>query len=199
MSQPTDDMPGSITNAFRQLQAGDAGAAGRLWERYFPRLLGLARQTLAGQPQRAADADDAVQSAFATFFRRAREGAFGAGLDRNDLWALLGVIAVRKARRQARREAAGKRGGGRVLDESALAEVDDRTTLDALAAGPAADFDLHCEELLCRLDEELRTFALLRLLGHKNREIADRLGCTERKVERKLHLIRLTWEKDLGD
>jgi DNA-directed RNA polymerase specialized sigma24 family protein len=158
----------------------------------------LARLALAGCPQRAADADDAVQSAFATFFRRARAGAFGVDLDRDDLWALLGVIAVRKARRQARREAAGKRGGGRVLDEGALTD-DDRAGLEALAAGPAADFDLHCEELLGRLDEELRTFAMLRLLGHTNREVADRLGCTERKVERKLHLIRLIWERDLGE
>jgi len=53
---------------------------------------------------------------------------------------------------------------------------------------------LHSEELLDQLDSELREFALLRLLGFRNREIADRLGCTERKVERKLNLIRLKWE-----
>jgi DNA-directed RNA polymerase specialized sigma24 family protein len=31
-------------------------------------------------------------------------------------------------------------------------------------------------------------------MGWTNREIAQRLDCTERKVERKLHLIRLAWE-----
>ena len=59
---------------------------------------------------------------------------------------------------------------------------------------PAEEFDLHCEELLDQLDPEQREIALLRLLGFRNREIADRLACTERKVERKLNLIRLTWE-----
>jgi DNA-directed RNA polymerase specialized sigma24 family protein len=187
---------GSVSQFFDAMRAGDSAAAHKLWERFFPRLHALARKALAGRPQRATDAEDAVQSAFASFFRRAREGAFGAGLDRGDLWSLLGVIAVRKARRQARREAAAKRGGGRVLDEAALAGPDDLAALDALAARPAADFDLHCEELLGQLhDDELRTVALLRLLGHKNREIAELLECTERKVERKLNLIRLSWKQ----
>lgn len=191
-----EEAQGSISQAFQALQAGDDAAVGRLWERYFPRLLGLARKALTGRPQRVADAEDAVQSAFASFIRRAQQGMFGTGLDRDDLWSLLGVIAVRKARRQARREAAAKRGGGRVLDEAALAGPDDRAGLDALADAPAADFDLHCEEMLGQLDDELRTVALLRLLGHKNREIADQLGWTERRVERKLARIRLCWEQD---
>lgn len=190
---------GSITHFFGALQAGDGAAAQKLWERFFPRLHGLARKALSGRPQRAADAEDAVQSAFATFFRRARQGAFGHGLDRDDLWSLLGVIAVRKARKQARREAAAKRGGGRVLDEGALAGTDDQAGLDALAGSPAGDFDLHCEELLGQLEGEERTIALLRLLGNKNREIAEQLGCTERKVERKLNLIRRTWEQAFSE
>jgi DNA-directed RNA polymerase specialized sigma24 family protein len=49
-------------------------------------------------------------------------------------------------------------------------------------------------KLLDQLTPELREFALLRRLGFRNREIANRLGCTKRKVERKLNLIRLTWE-----
>ena len=40
-----------------------------------------------------------------------------------------------------------------------------------------------------------RELEVLRLLGRgaSNREIADQLDCTERKVERKLHLVRLKW------
>lgn len=55
-------------------------------------------------------------------------------------------------------------------------------------------FDIYCEEMLSRLDEEPRTIAVLRMLGHTNREIAAMLGCTERKVEGKLALIRSIWE-----
>lgn len=189
----------SVTHFFRRLRAGDAAAAGPLWRHFFPRLTALARRTLAGRPTGAADADDAAQSAFATFCRRAADGQFSAG-GRDDLWNLLGVMTVRKARRQVRRELADKRGGGRVVGEAGLLRPDGSPLpLDEAAADlPAADFDLCSEELLASLPDELRGIAVLRLLGHLNREIAELLGCTERKVERKLALIRLRWEQDNG-
>lgn len=177
---------GSVTNFFQQLQAGDRTAAEELWQRFFPRLLGLARKTLSGRQQRVADADDAMQSAFISFWQRAERGDFADDLDRNDLWNILGVITIRKAQKQLRREAAQKRGGGRQREEFGLEE--------ALSRLPSADMDLICEELIGQLDPELREFALLRLMGYKNREIAAQFGCTERKVERKLQLIRAVWE-----
>jgi len=188
---------GSVSQLFEQLRAGDAAATQELWDRLLPRLLGLARKTLAGRPQQIADADDAVQSAFASFYQRARRGDFPGPLGRDDLWNLLGLFTVRKARRQARREGAQKRGGGKVVGEAALARADGTPLrLDEIAGTlPAAEFDLSCEELLLQLDAELRVFAVLRLLGYRNREIADALRCTERKVERKLALIRLVWER----
>jgi DNA-directed RNA polymerase specialized sigma24 family protein len=114
--------------------------------------------------------------------------------DRTDLWNLLGVITTRKARRQVRRESAEKRGGGR----GCLTRPDGSPLpLDEVAGElPAAEFDLHVEELLARLEPELREFAVLRLLGYRNREIAEMHDCTERKVERKLNLIRLRWETE---
>jgi RNA polymerase sigma factor (sigma-70 family) len=187
---------GSVTHFFNQLQRGDPTAAEALWERFFPRLVALARKTLAGRPQRVADADDAAQSAFASFCLRVRAGEYDVR-DRTDLWNLLGVITANKARMQARREAAAKRGGGRVVEEAALTRPDGSPLpLDEAAAASAADFDQHCEELLSRLEPELREFAVLRLLGYRNREIAQMHGCTERKVERKLNLIRLRWEAE---
>lgn len=187
---------GSVTQFFGLLQTGDPAAAEALWERFFPRLVALARRTLAGRPQRVADADDAVQSAFASFCLRAQAGEFSIR-DRNDLWGLLGVITVNKARIQARRETAAKRGGGRVVGEDALTRPDGtRLPLEEAALMPPADFDVHCEELLSKLEPELREFAILRLLGYRNREIAALHDCTERKVERKLNLIRLRWETE---
>lgn len=190
---------GSVTRFFDQLRTGDPGAAEELWTRFFPRLVALARQALAGRPQRAADADDAAQSAFASFCLRVKTGEFSVQ-DRGELWNLLGVITVHKARKQVRREAAQKRGGGRVIGEGALTRPDGSPLpLDEIAAAlPPEAFDLHSEELLEQLGPELRAFALLRLLGFRNREVADRLGCTERKVERKLNLIRLKWESAWG-
>ncbi len=193
---PPADAAGSVTQFFGQLRTGDPAAAGVLWERFFPRLVALAGKTLAGRPQRVADADDAAQSAFASFCLRVRAGEFAIG-GRDDLWKLLGVITVNKARIQTRREAAEKRGGGRVIGEGALRRPDGSALpLDEAAVMRPAEFDGHCEELLNQLEPELREFAVLRLLGYRNREIAAMHDCTERKVERKLNLIRLRWEAE---
>lgn len=191
-----DDPTGSVTHFFHQLRAGNAAAADGLWQHFFPRLIALARKSLSGRPQQAADAEDAALSAFASFWQRA--GDFAVVLDRNDLWKLLGTITVRKALKQARREGAEKRGGGRILGEGALTRPDGSSLpLDQAVGGIGTqDFDLHSAELLATLDPELRDIAVFRLAGHSNREIAATLGCTERKVERKLQLIRLQWEAD---
>lgn len=184
---------GSVTQFFGQLRSGSPAAAEALWERFFPRLVALARKTLAGRPQRVADADDAAQSAFASFCLRVQSGEYDVE-NRTDLWNLLVVITTNKARMQIRRESAAKRGGGRVVGEDALMRPDGSPlSLNEAVALPPTDFDLHCEELLSQLEPELRDFALLRLLGYRNREIAEMHDCTERKVERKLNLIRLRW------
>jgi DNA-directed RNA polymerase specialized sigma24 family protein len=192
-----NDATGSITGFLGQLRDGDPAGAEALWERFFPRLVGLARKTLAGRPQRMADADDAAQSAFGSFCLRIKAGEFDVS-DRSELWNLLATVTANKARMQVRRESAAKRGGGKVASEGALKQPDGSPLpLDELAgAPPTADLDLHCQELLDRLDPELREFAVLRLLGYRNSEIARLHDCTERKVERKLQLIRATWTAD---
>jgi RNA polymerase sigma factor (sigma-70 family) len=196
-SHAANDGNGSVTVFFRQLQSGDPLAAEQLWQRYFPRLGALARKTLLGCPQRVADADDAVQSAFASFCGRVRAGEFAVA-DRDDLWNLLGLITTRKARAQVRRERAEKRGGGRTVEEGALIGPDGSPLpLDQAAAELAPpEFDLQVAELLHQLDPDVREIAVCRLMGFRNREIAARLDCTERKVERKLQLIRLAWEAE---
>jgi len=198
----TDPSEGSITQFFGKLRHGDEMAAGRLLEEYFPRLVGLARKTLLGGPRQVADEQDAAQSAFVSFWRRSQRGDFDEHLDRNDIWKLLSTITVRKALKQIEREKAQKRGGGKVFHESALPGLsnapDGLFRLDQqFGAKASEEFDLICEELLLKLDEEPRTFAILRLMGHKNREIAELHGCTERKVERKLNLIRMIWEEEI--
>jgi hypothetical protein len=88
---------GSVTHWLSQLKAGDPAAAQKLWERYFRRLVGLARKKLQEAPRRAADEEDVALSAFATFCRRAEDGQFSQLSDRDGLWRLLVVITARKA------------------------------------------------------------------------------------------------------
>lgn len=194
----TPSPEGSITLCYRQLVSGDRSATRGLWQHFFPRLTAMARATVGRLPQQVTDVDDAVQSAFISFWRQAESGELGENLNRDNLWNLLATITVRKAQKQARRERSQKRGGGNVVGEQQLTRGDsDYVRLDQLARViPTSDYDLVCEEFLSQLDDELRAIVVLRLLGHSTEEIARELGCTQRKIQRKLQLVQLKWQDD---
>jgi DNA-directed RNA polymerase specialized sigma24 family protein len=57
-----------------------------------------------------------------------------------------------------------------------------------------------CRTLLDALDDDqLRHIALLKLEGYTNQEIAVKLDCVERTVERKLERIRRKWSSATDD
>jgi hypothetical protein len=111
MTETTDD--GSITLCVDQLKRGDRDAAPLVWQRYFHRLVALARARPHAVPWRAADEEDVALSAFDSFFRRAERGQFPGLEDRDDLWQVLFVLTVRKAANLAKLQGRAKRGGGR--------------------------------------------------------------------------------------
>jgi DNA-directed RNA polymerase specialized sigma24 family protein len=94
-----------------------------------------------------------------------------------------------------------KRGGGRVLGESALragADAGEAGLAQVLSREPtpeeAALFADGCLRSLERLQEpSIRTVALRRLEGWSTSEIAQLLNVSPRTVERKLKLIRAIW------
>jgi DNA-directed RNA polymerase specialized sigma24 family protein len=56
-----------------------------------------------------------------------------------------------------------------------------------------------CQRLLGMLTEpDLRSVALWKLEGYTNEEIAAKLGCVERTVERKVRRIRAVWNQETG-
>jgi DNA-directed RNA polymerase specialized sigma24 family protein len=195
----------SVTHWLGLLQSdGDAAAAQRLWERYFHRLVGLARAKLQGHPRRAADEEDVALSAFASFCRAAEAGRFPRLADRHDLWRLLVTLTERKAYNLARDERRQKRGGGGVLGEAGLVRPDDSwpAGLDQFAGREptpefAAEVAEECRLLLGRLDNaELQAIAVWKMEGDTIPEIAARLGCALSTVERRLRLIRQIWESE---
>src|SRR5262245_64907683 len=96
--------PGSVTGWLAQLRAGDHAAAQPLWERYFRRLVTLARARLHGVPRAAADEEDVALSAFDSFCRSVEQGRFPRLSDRGDLWRLLVLITAHKALDRQRHE-----------------------------------------------------------------------------------------------
>jgi RNA polymerase sigma factor (sigma-70 family) len=194
---------GSVSHWLRPLQAGDPDAVHQLWERYFQRLIELARKRLRDLPHREA-AEDVALSAFDSFCRGAGRGRFPQLADRDSLWRLLVVITARKAahyRRDANRQ---KRGAGAVGVGSAPPDADMEAYLEQIVGRePTPEFAAQaaeeCRHLLGRLgDPELESIARLRMEGYTLEEIADQLGYVPRTIKRKLRLIRNLWQQELA-
>lgn len=185
--------PESVTHWVERLKGGDRAAAQKLWEWYAQQLMVLARQKLRGAPRRLADEEDIALSAFDSFCRRAERGQFPQLQDRDNLWALLTVLTARKAVNFIRQETRQKR-GGEGPDEALDAErLFSREPSPELAAQMAEE----CGRLFARLDDEsLQSVALWKMEGYTNDEIAAKLGCVARTVERKLRLIRDLWSDE---
>lgn len=199
MSESDD---GSVTRWIGQIQGGDQAAAQHLWDRYFRRLVGLARKKLQGAKRVVADEEDVALSAFDSFFRAAEQGRFPLLEDRDSLWQLLVVLTARKAAHLRRDEGRLKRGGGVQFvghapegsdDSSVLAQVLGREPTPEFAAQITEEYEILMRSLG---DPELESVALWRMEGYTIEEIADRLGCVPRSVHRKLVLIRSIWEKE---
>src|SRR5689334_12616311 len=98
--------PGSITRWIAELKAGQDAAVQPLWERYFSRMVELARVRLRSSRHKDAgsDEEDAALSAFDSLCAGLARGRFPRLADRDDLWRLLVVITSRKVQAQARRQ-----------------------------------------------------------------------------------------------
>jgi DNA-directed RNA polymerase specialized sigma24 family protein len=193
---------GSVSAWLDQLQAGNRSAAQQLWDRYFHRLVALARRKLGNVRLPVADEEDVALSAFECFCRSAEQGRLPDLLDRENLWRLLVVITARKAAHLMRDAGRQKRGGGRVfaapppdITEADVERLLDREPPPDFAASVAEE----CRLLLAKLgDAELETIALWKMEGYTTEEIADRLGCVPRTIERKVRLIRTIWAEEIG-
>jgi DNA-directed RNA polymerase specialized sigma24 family protein len=142
-------------------------------------------------------------SVFDTFCRGLENGRFPRLKDRDDLWRVLVMLTARKALRQVQHERRQKRGKGKVVTEADLppGPEGEAAALDCIIGRePSPEFAAQVAEECGRLlhmlgDERLRRIARWRMEGHTNREIAAKLGCLERTVERKMARIRDRWEK----
>jgi RNA polymerase sigma factor (sigma-70 family) len=185
---------GSITHWIREIQEGNQQVAQELWERYFAKLVQLAGMELRGAKRQMADEEDVAISVFDSFCRAAENGRFPDLADRDSLWRLLVRMTARKSIDLRRRETRLRRGGparaeypGQPSGEEALALAIGDTPSPEFAAMMAEEL----RELLEFLDDgEFRAIALGKMEGYSNEELADRLDCSVRTIERRLSLIR---------
>lgn len=185
---PPDD-PGSVTHWLLIVKEGDHraevdAAVGALWERYFDRLVQLARQKLRTSPDGGSEEEDVALSAIQSFCTRAADGKFPRLDDRDDLWRILVTIAAAKVARLFRRRYPSGQ------DNGLLDQVVGKEPSPELAATVAEEL----RQLLAVLpNDSYRTIATKKLEGYTSEEIAHCLGCCTKNVEYKLRNIRATW------
>lgn len=201
-------MSQSVSCWLEELRAGSDHAAQELWERYFDRLVHVARRKLDGVAKRAFDEEDVAISVFRSLCEGLVDGRLEEMRNRDDLWKVLVTITRQKAIDRIRHEKAKKRGGGAVRGESVFGNSpgQDRqlSMNEILGEDPNPSMLAEMEEehqlLLETLgDPTLQRVAVLRMQGATVADVAATLGVTSRTVKRKLHLIRETWLQELDN
>ena len=185
----TQDPTLSITHWFHALQGGDEAAAERLWHSFFDRIVRHAKSKLVNDA--AYDEEDLALSVFVSLNSAAQSGRLKGVANRNDLWALLIVMARDKMIDRLRRRNAQKRSRNQVDAELDQMLGDDADPFSSVAV---RDECAHLVSLLER--EDLKRIALLRLDGFTIQEIVEATGISKRSVIRKMHRIRAAWESE---
>ena len=175
----------------QRLLDGEQEVVSEFWTQYGDRLGKLAGRQLNPKLQRRVEADDVVQSACRTFFRRAEAGQFNLE-ESESLWRLLCAIVINKARMKVRFHLQDKRGVNREEDPGAAG--DDRPVDLGVAATKApdeiAELNDQFEFLMAGLDDEEKQIIQLKLEDLTNGEISKRMDCSERTVRRIFARIR---------
>src|SRR5262249_14603975 len=126
---------------------------------------------------------------------------------RDNLWALLATITVRKAGKVVRRKfitEVGESALGAKKDDSQRRNVWEQVLGREPTPEFAAEMAEQCRRLLGLLKteeregQELDSVALWMLEGYTKTEIASKLGCVIGTVNRKLQVIRKILEKEMG-
>jgi RNA polymerase sigma factor (sigma-70 family) len=182
----------SVTRLIRAAQHDRDSAVGPLLAVYFDRLVQLARQRLRDLPGLMNYDEDLALRSFYSVYRRVRDPQRPFRLaDRHDLWRLLATRTISRAIDLIRTHRPAELPG-----EDDLEQLLTREPTPEEAAATADE----CRRLLDLLDEpELRQIALWKVEGFTDEEVAARLDCVPRTVERKVRRIRMLWKHELQD
>jgi RNA polymerase sigma factor (sigma-70 family) len=182
----------SITRLIRAVQDGSSSAVRLLLSAYFDRLVRLASKRLRNLPGLGGYDEDLALRSFHSVYQRLRDPARPLHLaGRDDLWRLLATRTISRAIDLIRQHRPAE-----VLGDREVTQVLTREPTPEEAAEVADE----CRRLLDSLQEpELRQIALWKVEGYTNEEIAARLDCVPRTIERKVSRIRLLWKHELEE
>jgi RNA polymerase sigma factor (sigma-70 family) len=182
----------SITRLMRAVHDGSSSAVRPLLAAYFERLARLARKRLRTAPGLGGYDEDLALRSFHSVYQRLRDPARPLDLaGRDDLWRLLARRTISRAIDLIRRH--------RLTEVPGDANITQLLTREPTPE-EAAELADECRRLLESLHEpELRQIALWKVEGYTHEEIAARLDCVPRTIERKVSRIRLLWKRELED
>jgi RNA polymerase sigma-70 factor (ECF subfamily) len=182
-----------------RLRGGDAEVSAAVFERFQGRLVALARHRLEDRLGRMVDPEDVLQSVFASFFIRCRQGQYELE-NWESLWGLLTVITLRKCCTRLKYLHAECRDVQR--EESLDASEALRDTLKLLSHEPSPDQAAALTEmvelLMAWLEPRDREILALHLQDYNIPEIAERVDRAERTVRRVLARVRGRLTEVLG-
>ncbi len=180
---------GSVSHWIAQAKTGDEIALARLHQRYWPALVGLARQRLHGSPI-PSDEEDVAQQAFWGFYEAVKCQRVPNLENRHQFLALLSHIVFCKACNQINHELTARKGGGRVQQLLPIAALVDDAAYSPLQEAILKD----CyQRYVGAMPENLRPYAELFLQGYTRQEIAEQMNCADRTVDRKISLVKEYW------
>jgi len=175
------------TDLLERYRLGNSDAATLIYQRYAGRLRAVLESRWDRELKSRLDADDILQSAFCSFFRRAAEGDYHVPPG-DELWTLLVSIAINKLHSAQDYHRALKRDVSATTSTEALEEgIPFPRAPDARAS---VELRWLIGELIHPLPAVQQRIIQLRLDGHEVAEIARRTTRSKRTVERVLQSFR---------
>lgn len=174
---------GSVSGWLYDLKEGDRSAVGKIWDRYFDRIVAFAKRKMGSVPRSVQDEEDFAIVAFAQFVEGAELGKFQRINDRADLWQIISMITLRRVLNANRRLGTRRR-------EVEVEEIDQLLSASSdFLDGMNNDFN----DLIQQLPERGQSIVRQKLMGFSNQEIASKLDMSVATVEREFRKIRERW------
>ena len=195
VGDPSVQEASRLADFLKRIQVGDEGAARELLQKYEPEVRLVVRRQLPRLLRSRFDSLDFLQSVWGSFFRRMRDAPTDFE-DSRHLVAFLARAAKNKVIDEYRRAASLKNDMHREEplwgDGRRPKEVADSIDSPSEVAQAQEVFD----RLHALLPEERRTILELKAQGLSSKDIGDRLGISERTVQRVLEELRRRMESE---